>query len=72
MNITLNGKNIEITQYKTLSDFFASLKEEDSALQLPKQFAVALNGNFVPREHYDKSALQDGDELELLVPMQGG
>ncbi|WP_299975953.1 sulfur carrier protein ThiS [uncultured Pseudoteredinibacter sp.] len=72
MNITLNGKNIKITQYKTLTDFFANLKEENSALQLPKQFAVALNGNFVPREQYDKSSLREGDELELLVPMQGG
>ncbi|WP_299769473.1 sulfur carrier protein ThiS [uncultured Pseudoteredinibacter sp.] len=72
MNITLNGKNIEIAQYNTLNDFFSSLKEEGSALQVPKQFAVALNGNFVPREQYDKSSLQEGDELELLVPMQGG
>lgn len=72
MNITLNGKNTEIAEYKTLTDFFTSLKEENSALQLPKQFAVALNGNFIPREQYDKSSLQDGDELELLVPMQGG
>ena len=35
-------------------------------------FAIALNGRFVPREHHAKTPLNDGDQLEVLAPMQGG
>ena len=35
-------------------------------------YAVAVNETFVPRSHYAALELQNGDRIELLVPMQGG
>ncbi|MBB6523176.1 sulfur carrier protein ThiS [Pseudoteredinibacter isoporae] len=72
MHIVLNGKAVEIPQPDNLQDFFDSLNRNDAAIILPKQFAVALNAQFIPRSQYADTALQEGDDLELLVPMQGG
>jgi len=35
-------------------------------------FAIAINEAFVPRANYAATQLRDGDQIELLVPMQGG
>lgn len=35
-------------------------------------FAAAVNGGFVPKAHYAETILLDGDEVEILSPMQGG
>jgi sulfur carrier protein len=35
-------------------------------------FAVAVNGTFIPRSCYEQTQLRDRDELEIVVPMQGG
>ncbi len=35
-------------------------------------FAVAINGAFVPKSRYASFALQGGESLEVLSPMQGG
>ena len=37
-----------------------------------QQFAIAVNENFVPQSLYVNTLLQEGDRVELLVPMQGG
>ena len=34
--------------------------------------AIAINKQFIPRANYATTPLQSGDELELVVPMQGG
>ena len=35
-------------------------------------FAIAINEAFIPRADYAATQLRDGDQIELLVPMQGG
>lgn len=35
-------------------------------------FAVAINKEFVPQADYKSTILRNGDELELVIPMQGG
>lgn len=37
-----------------------------------KLVAVARNGEFVPRQSYGETILEDGDEIEIVAPMQGG
>ena len=44
----------------------------DSLPALPDSFAIAVNENFVPRSAYDSTTINEGDQVELLVPMQGG
>lgn len=34
--------------------------------------AVAVNGDFVPRSRYGEQRLRDGDQLDVLAPVQGG
>lgn len=37
-----------------------------------EKIAVAVNGDFVPRSQYDEYRLSDGDQLDVLAPVQGG
>ena len=66
MHITLNGETQELQQAMLLSDFLASRED------LPSNYAVAVNGGFVPRAAYSATSLGAGDDVELLIPMQGG
>lgn len=66
MKIIING------QKKTFTaplDLQAALEQEGFADML---VAVARNGTFVPRSRYANTNLNDGDEIEILAPMQGG
>ena len=37
-----------------------------------ERFAVALNGEFIPRECYEQTWLNEGDQLVLFTPIYGG
>ncbi|RED51458.1 sulfur carrier protein ThiS [Aestuariispira insulae] len=65
MMITVNGESRKITAETTLSDLLAQLG-------YVKGFAVALNGEFVPRTDYPETGIRTGDAVEILTPMQGG
>ena len=64
LTILLNGKPLSLTSPE-LPQVLA-----DHAHQTV--FAVALNGEFIPRERYATVSLSAGDELEIVSPMQGG
>jgi sulfur carrier protein len=38
----------------------------------PRGVAVARNGEVLPREAWQGTVLQDGDEVEIVRPIQGG
>ncbi|MCB1049147.1 MAG: sulfur carrier protein ThiS [Acidobacteria bacterium] len=64
MNITLNGAPLQ-TEIQDLARFLNSLFSET-------RVAVAINGSFVPRAQFEHTQIHEGDELEVLSPMQGG
>lgn len=65
MNITING-----TKKDTIArDISELLRAEGYA---DKIVAVARNGVFVPKTAYADTVLNDGDDIEILAPMQGG
>ena len=66
LQIQINGEPRDLAAPVALSDLLADLPD------LPENFAIALNAAFVPRSAYPNTNLADGDEVELLVPMQGG
>ena len=37
-----------------------------------KKIATAVNGRFVPQAARQSTELADGDQLEIVAPMQGG
>ena len=66
IQIQINGEPHELSGPQTLSELLSQLPD------LPENFAIAINENFVPRPAYTSTAINAGDRLELLVPMQGG
>ena len=66
ITLSLNGEKTQLAANETLLDAIA-------AWQLQQQkFAIAINEQFIPKSAYADTVLQDGDNIELLIPMQGG
>ncbi len=66
MNITINGEKKNLSAAPDLQSVL------DAEGYKGKLVAVAKNGEFVPRAHYANINLEDGDEIEIVAPMQGG
>lgn len=65
MRIDLNG-----TPFTVLAGSLAEVLEELDYGGLA--IATAVNGTFVPAAARAGTLLQDGDQVEVLAPMQGG
>ena len=65
ISIIFNGEEKNV-QAESLNEL---LVEVDAQLN---KAAIAINGDFVPRSDYDSTSINNGDNVELLVPMQGG
>ncbi|ORM63632.1 thiamine biosynthesis protein ThiS [Pantoea rodasii] len=65
MNIQLNGRAIR-TEASTLSELLIEQKIDAACV------ASAFNGHFVPKSQYSSQPLEEGCQLEVLSPMQGG
>jgi sulfur carrier protein len=65
MRIHVNGKALDVAA-ATLGALLRELDYEDGAI------ATALNRNFVRKTERGKTALKEGDAVEILVPRQGG
>jgi len=67
MKIIVNGEHHILSQPYNLTD---ALNEWGYQGTLP--FAVAINHVFIPRQRYDSTFLVEEDEIEIVMPMQGG
>jgi len=65
MKIILNGNPHE-TDAATLDAVLAELDFADAVV------ATAVNGTFVSAAERAETRLADGDQVEILAPMQGG
>jgi sulfur carrier protein len=65
MTIVLNGEERTIDS-ATISELVIELGYEN------KIIAVASNEVFVARRDYKDTEIQDGDDIEIVAPMQGG
>ena len=65
ITVTVNGEQVQLDGPVTVT---ALLEQRGAA----KQSAVAINGNFVPRNQHADRQLADHDEIDIVVPMQGG
>lgn len=65
MRIWLNGK-----PHETAAPTLAALVEEIGLAAAP--VATALNGAFAPRPARARTALSEGDRVEVVAPRQGG
>lgn len=66
MNVTVNGKPMDLPDGLTIEDLLVRL-------EVPRQFtAVALNREIAPKATYAAAVLREGDKVEIVRPMGGG
>ncbi|MGL6159677.1 sulfur carrier protein ThiS [Microbulbifer sp.] len=66
MQVVVNGQVEKLERPTDLSSLLQRLGYRGEA------FAVALNGDFVPRADYGETRLNDGDALDIVAPVVGG
>ena len=66
MTIVWKGQQRQVSSNITLGKF---LQAEAVTTQ---GVAISVNKSFVPRDQHAVTALQPNDEIECIVPMQGG
>ncbi len=66
ITITLNGEQAQLSPELFLSEAIEQWGYENQA------FAIAINKSFVPRSAYQAVTLKEGDQIELVSPVQGG
>jgi sulfur carrier protein len=65
--ITVNGNKQEFAFPLTLSGLI-----ELNKVANPEMVSVQINDNFIEREKFDTTQIQDGDVIEFLYFMGGG
>lgn len=63
--VRVNGELLEIAG-KTVAEYLSDTNYN------PERIAVERNGEIVPKAQYDKVALEDGDDVEVVCFVGGG
>ena len=66
MKLIVNGEETEYDGAPTVAALLEGREHQAGHV------AVALNQEFVPRGKYADTKLNDGDDIEIVAPMQGG
>ncbi len=66
MIITINGSSKELPQPLSVKELLEAEGYGDMLV------AIACNGIFLARTHYNDTLVAEGDEIEIVAPMQGG
>ena len=66
ITITFNNQTLHLEKLLTLHDLL-----QKKGYHQP-YFAITLNQHLIPRAHYANTFLNEGDQIELITPMQGG
>jgi sulfur carrier protein len=68
MNLLINGEHRELPERATVMTAVdsAGAGRERSGL------AVAVDGDVIPRGHWERTPLRDGQRVEVLQAVQGG
>lgn len=67
IDIVLNGKRCQLAKVMTIEDFL-----QENLTDKNQCFALALNKAFLAKTDYAHTLLQEGDNIDIVVPMQGG
>lgn len=65
ITVSLNNQTVDVPEGASLSQL---LEQHPPA----GAFAVAINGEFVPRSRYSETLLNNSDEIDLVSPVGGG
>jgi sulfur carrier protein len=65
MRVTVNGEQREISS-ASVDALLGELEYEGT------HFAIALNFDVLPRSRWAQTPINNGDEIEIITPRQGG
>lgn len=65
LTLSLNGETVQCN----VSNVSVLLEQQGFQSQ---KIAVAINGEFVPRSQYGNTAVNDGDEIDVIQAVGGG
>lgn len=68
MKFKVNGEEKSIEQEKVTVTELLGISE----VEMPDMVSVQLNGEFVNRENYPSTSVNEGDEVDFLYFMGGG
>jgi sulfur carrier protein len=68
MNVELNGENVDLPDGAAVTDAVEASGTADGQ----RGVAVAIDGEVVPRSEWERTALRDGQKVEVLAAIQGG
>jgi sulfur carrier protein len=68
MTIWVNGQERELSNGATVADAV----EATGAARDGRGIAVALDGEIVPRDRWQQTAVADGQHVEVVQAVQGG
>jgi len=66
MKVFVNGQEKSCSASLTLYSLLIELEQAN------KRVAVEVNGEIVPRSHFDNKLVVDGDEIEIINAVGGG
>ena len=66
MQVTLNGKRVELDAVRTVADLLERRNLKATLV------VVEQNGTIVPRGEFGRKEISDGDELEIVHFVGGG
>lgn len=66
MRLQVNGAQRDVPDAGTLAEVMAELDAPDRGI------AVALDGEVVPRAHWEGTTVADGASVEIVTAVQGG
>ena len=66
MRVRINGNEERVEASTTVADLVARYQLE------PKQVAVEINRDLVPRKVFDSTILKEGDQIEIVTLVGGG
>ena len=67
MIVKVNGENISLEKSLDISELLEAVKADQ-----PEYVTVQLNGEFVERDDFPRTFVNEGDEIEFLYFMGGG
>jgi sulfur carrier protein len=65
MRVTINGEQREISSAR-IDALLGELEYEGT------HFAIAVNYDVLPKSRWADTAINSGDEIEIITPRQGG
>ena len=66
ISVYINDKHY---QYDHMISIYDLLQQHDYT---PGTISVAINATFIPQGRHQDTFINDGDQVDILAPMQGG